>query len=88
MPNYHIIITKNAKMKKVTKNSTTSALKNLAINQKSNQGKIVQRYNISKAFLESYFIPSKEVDAFELARSKQDLNAHSKYGIAIRNLVI
>ena len=76
------------KMKKVIKNSSISPLEHIAIKQTSNQGKIVQRYNISKAYLESYFIPSMKMHSFELARSKQDLNAYSKYGISIKNLVI
>lgn len=75
-------------MKKDLNNISNSSLNLLAIKQTSNQGKIVQRYNIARAYLEYYFIPSLEMDAFELARAKQDLNAHSKYGIAIKNLVI
>ncbi len=75
-------------MKKVIKNSSISLLKHLAVQQTSNRGKIVQRYNISQAYLEYYFIPSLEMGAFELARSKQDLNAYAKYGIAIKNLII
>lgn len=75
-------------MKKGIKNSSIPSLEQLALLRTSNQGKIVQRYNISQANLEYYFIPSLEMGAYELARSKQDLNAHAKYGIAIKDLVI
>jgi hypothetical protein len=45
-----------------------------------NHGRIVQKYNIISMLIENYFIASSELESFELARSKQDLNAHKKFG--------
>ncbi len=52
----------------------------LSENSISEEGRDVQRYNIVKALLEYYFIPRKDVSAYESARFKQDLNAHKKFG--------
>lgn len=43
-------------------------------------GQVVQRYNIIRAKLENYFIPSNNIDGYESAKKKQDVNAASKYG--------
>lgn len=48
------------------------------------QGKVVQRYNISQAKVECYFIPSGEQEAYEIAIFKQDLSAYKKYGIQMK----
>jgi hypothetical protein len=43
-------------------------------------GTFVQKYNIISALIEHYFISTSQLQGFELARSKQDLNAHKKFG--------
>lgn len=48
-----------------------------------NEGRIVHRYNISKALIECYFIPSDKLKDYEIEKAKQDLSVYSKYGIQI-----
>ena len=43
-------------------------------------GKVIRRYNIVAACLDQYFIPGESIYEYESAHSKQDLNAHVKYG--------
>jgi len=45
-----------------------------------NKGRIVQKYNIISTLVENYFIGKAQIEGFELARSKQDMNAHKKFG--------
>ncbi len=49
------------------------------------QGKIVQKYNIITMHLENYFIPPTQLEGFELARAKQDMNAFKKFGKLIKS---
>lgn len=49
-------------------------------NKAIGEGKIVQRYNIAKAMIEFYFIPSEKLEDYEMAKSRQDLNANRMYG--------
>jgi len=48
-----------------------------------NHGKIVNKYNITQAKIETYLIPENDLHDFEIARSKQELDAHMKYGIKL-----
>lgn len=50
------------------------------------EGKFVQRYNISKARIEHYFIPATNLPAYSFAKFKQDLTASKIYGIQIDQL--
>lgn len=43
-------------------------------------GKVIRRYNIVAACLEQYFIPGELIFEYDTAHSRQDLNAHMKYG--------
>ena len=47
---------------------------------KAREGKVVQRYNIPEGALEYYFIPSDQVEEYENAHSRQEMEAHKKYG--------
>lgn len=47
------------------------------------EGRIVKRYNIAKALIECYFIPSDKKKDYDIAVSKQDLGANIKYGTQI-----
>ncbi len=49
-------------------------------NKSINTGSVVNKYNIALAILEKYLIPTNKWDAFQIARSKQELNACKKYG--------
>lgn len=44
------------------------------------EGMVISRYNIKEARVEFYFIPSKNLLAFDSARSHHDLEAHKKMG--------
>jgi hypothetical protein len=48
-----------------------------------NTGKTVRKYNVISAIIESYFIAKEQLAAFDLARTKQDLNAYKKFGVRI-----
>ena len=52
------------------------------------RGKFVQRYNITKATVDNYFIPGNNLSAFSLAKFKQDMSAHKVYGISIDMLTL
>ena len=39
-----------------------------------------KKYNIISALIENYFISNEQFSGFELARAKQDLKAHQKFG--------
>ncbi len=54
------------------------------IKSTSTLGKVVRRYNISKAKIERYFIPSENIEAYEKAKSRQDLTAYSTYGTQLQ----
>jgi hypothetical protein len=59
-------------------------LKNINFNFiNTGKGKIVNKYNIISMLIENYFIASDKLKGFELARSKQDPNAHIKFGIKV-----
>jgi hypothetical protein len=45
-----------------------------------NHGRIVQKYNIISALVENYFISNSQIEGYELARSKQNMNAHKIFG--------
>ena len=55
-------------------------------NRLSLRGKFVQRYNISKAKIEHYFIPANNLPAYSFAKFKQDLMASKIYGIQVDQL--
>lgn len=55
----------------------------LSKNEVGEEGKVVQRYNVTRAKLEQYFITWNNIAAYEAARFNQDLNAHKKYGTLI-----
>ncbi len=55
-------------------------------NRLSLRGKFVQRYNISKAKIEHYFIPANNLPAYSFAKFKQDLTASKIYGIQVDQL--
>ena len=46
-------------------------------------GKVVQRYNIEKAQIESYFISSENLNEYVIAKSKQDSGVYTRLGIRI-----
>ncbi len=50
------------------------------------RGKFVQRYNITKAKIEHFFIPANNLPAYSFAKFKQDLSANKIYGIQIDQL--
>lgn len=47
---------------------------------RKDEGMVISRYNIKEARVEFYFIPAKNLLAFESARSHHDLEAHKKMG--------
>ena len=51
---------------------------------KVREGKVIQRYNIPQGALEYYFIHSDQVEASESAHSRQDMEAHKKYGTQLK----
>ena len=67
-------------MKNLKNNQIIESNKKLEENNNFNLGKVVIRYNISKAEIEYYFIGSREVEAYELAALKQDLTATKRLG--------
>ena len=70
-------------MKTYINNQVIAPSELISINNNNSEGQIVQRYNIPQALLESYFIPSNKMEAYQKARSIQDLNAQIKFGIPI-----
>ena len=46
---------------------------------RKDEGMVISRYNIKEARVEFYFIPAKNLLAFESARSHHDLEAHKKW---------
>lgn len=71
-------------MNNVNNNLICRSREQILNNDNINQGKVVQRYNISQAKVESYFIPSRELEAYEIAIFKQDLTAYKKYGTKMK----
>lgn len=57
-------------------------------NKLNQDGKFVRRYNISKAIVENYFIPANNVQAFDCARTKQDLNANTIFGTRTEHFIL
>jgi hypothetical protein len=51
-----------------------------------NPGRIVHRYNIQMALIESYFIPEIKLLDYEMAKRKQDMNAQNKFGIKVNRV--
>ncbi len=45
-----------------------------------NKGRLFQKYNIISACIDNYLVKLNQLKNFEIARSKQDLNAFEKYG--------
>ena len=50
---------------------------------RQNEGMIICRYNIAKAQIEYYIIPSENVLAYQAARAHAEIDAHKKLGIII-----
>jgi hypothetical protein len=46
-------------------------------------GRIVNRYDVISTLAENYFISDDQWKGYELARAKQELNAHKKFGTKI-----
>ncbi|HRH67134.1 MAG TPA: hypothetical protein PLU53_12605 [Bacteroidia bacterium] len=58
------------------------------IDGNTDEGMIVSRYNIPEAKIEYYFIPSKNVIAYQSARSHHELDAHRKLGRPVNESTI
>ncbi len=58
------------------------------IDGNTDEGMIVSRYNIPEARIEYYFIPAKNVVAYQSARSHHEMDAHIKLGMPVNETTI
>jgi hypothetical protein len=72
-------------MNNKSNNQNIPSLNKIKNYRNNSPGKVVQRYNISLAKVEYYFIPTERFEAYDIAITRQDYGAYKKYGTKMKS---